>query len=201
MLLAVRRLNFDCFLEQCFSSAVCTPPVFLSVLFPTCTIPALMQTVCKLIARKKCCHHKSKGQVHSCCHHAGFVRMAIEHNAKLVPVVVLGEVNALQNPIDLPELQRWTYKNLGFPVPYWVVGRWGVLPFPKRSGLKFIIGEPICPRPHVPGAQVKTHHACSRALLPSCLWHVAKRHTSMAVRITHSCSMTLAAVCQQAAHD
>ena len=80
--------------------------------------------------------------------------MGIEHNAKLVPVVVLGEVNALQNPIDLPELQRWTYKNLGFPVPYWVVGRWGVSPFPKRAGLKFIIGEPICPRPHVPGTKV-----------------------------------------------
>ncbi len=80
--------------------------------------------------------------------------MAVEHNAKLVPVVVLGEISALQNPIDLPGLQRWTYKNLGFPVPYWVVGRWGVSPFPKRSGLKFIIGEPISPRPHVPGTKV-----------------------------------------------
>lgn len=80
--------------------------------------------------------------------------MGIEHNAKLVPVVVMGEINALQNPIDLPGLQRWTYKNLGFPVPYWVVGRWGVSPFPKRAGLKFIIGEPICPRPHVPGTKV-----------------------------------------------
>ncbi|DBB16381.1 hypothetical protein WJX82_004098 [Trebouxia sp. C0006] len=86
--------------------------------------------------------------------HKGFVRMGIEHNAKLVPVVVMGEINALQNPIDLPGLQRWTYKNLGFPVPYWVVGRWGVSPFPKRAGLKFIIGEPICPRPHVPGTKV-----------------------------------------------
>ena len=80
--------------------------------------------------------------------------MAIENNSKLVPVVVLGEVSALQNPIDLPEMQRWTYKNLGFPVPYWVVGRWGVSPFPKRVGLKFIIGEPMSPRPHVPGTTV-----------------------------------------------
>ena len=85
--------------------------------------------------------------------------MAIEHNSKLVPVVVLGEVSALQNPIDLPGLQRWTYKNLGFPVPYWVVGRWGVSPFPKRVGLKFIIGEPMSPRPHVPGCVVGTTHA------------------------------------------
>ena len=81
--------------------------------------------------------------------------MAIEHNSKLVPVVVLGEVSALQNPIDLPGMQRWTYKHLGFPVPYWVVGRWGVSPFPKRVGLKFIIGEPMCPRPHVPGTTVR----------------------------------------------
>lgn len=80
--------------------------------------------------------------------------MAVEQHAKLVPVVCLGEVSALQNPIDLPDMQRWTYKNLGFPVPYWVVGRWGVSPFPKRVGLKFIIGEPISPRPHVPGTQV-----------------------------------------------
>lgn len=89
------------------------------------------------------------------CVCTGFVRMAIEHNSKLVPVVVLGEVSALQNPIDLPELQRWTYKNLGFPVPYLVVGRWGVSPFPKRVGLKFIIGEALSPRPHVPGTTVR----------------------------------------------
>ena len=95
------------------------------------------------------------------CVDVGFVRMAIEHNSKLVPVVVLGEVSALQNPIDLPELQRWTYKNLGFPVPYWVVGRWGVSPFPKRVGLKFIIGEPLSPRPHVPGTMVCIQHVCS----------------------------------------
>ena len=81
--------------------------------------------------------------------------MAIEQNAKLMPVVVFGEVSALQNPIDLPDLQKWTYKNLGFPIPYWVVGRWGVSPFPKREGLKFIIGEPIsASAPHVPGSQV-----------------------------------------------
>ena len=82
--------------------------------------------------------------------------MAIEHNAKLVPVVVLGEVSALQNPIDLPGLQKWTYKNLGFPVPYLVVGRWGLSLFPKRVGLKFVIGEPIAPKPHVPGTKAST---------------------------------------------
>ena len=80
--------------------------------------------------------------------------MAIEQNAKLMPVVVLGEVSALQNPIDLPDLQQWTYKNLGFPIPYWVVGRWGVSPFPKRTGLKFIIGAPIsASAPHEPGTK------------------------------------------------
>ena len=83
--------------------------------------------------------------------------MAIEHNAKLVPVVVLGEVSALQNPIDLPGLQKWTYKNLGFPVPYLVVGRWGLSPFPKPVGLKFVIGEPLQPKLHIPGTKVSEH--------------------------------------------
>ena len=95
--------------------------------------------------------------------------MAIEHNSKLMPVVVLGEVSALQNPIDLPNLQRWTYKNLGFPVPYWVVGRWRVSPFPKRVGLKFIIGEPMSPRPHVPGTTVRVQHTCSLSMRPEAL--------------------------------
>ena len=104
------------------------------------------------------------------CVCTGFVRMAIEHNSKLVPVVVLGEVSALQNPIDLPNLQRWTYKNLGFPVPYWVVGRWGVSPFPKKSGLKFIIGEPLSPRPHVPGTTVQIQPFSSVVNLSHTMW-------------------------------
>ena len=50
------------------------------------------------------------------CSCAGFVRLAIEQGASLVPVVVLGEVDCLRNFVDVPRLQAWTYKKLGFPV-------------------------------------------------------------------------------------
>lgn len=39
--------------------------------------------------------------------------------------------------------QAWTYKKLGFPVPYLVVGRWGVTPFPAPTPMRFIVGEPL----------------------------------------------------------
>jgi 2-acylglycerol O-acyltransferase 2 len=86
--------------------------------------------------------------------HKGFVRLAIQSGASLVPVVVLGEVDSLYNLIDLPLLQAWTYKKLGFPVPYLVVGRWGLSPLPRATGLKFVVGEPIAPPAYTPGAQV-----------------------------------------------
>lgn len=44
------------------------------------------------------------------------MRLAIEQQAALVPVVVLGEVDCLRNFVDAPRLQAWTYKKLGFPV-------------------------------------------------------------------------------------
>lgn len=50
--------------------------------------------------------------------------------------------------------QAWTYKKLGFPVPYLVVGRWGMTPFPSKTPLKFIVGAPIAP-PDIPlGSEV-----------------------------------------------
>ena len=139
-----------------------------------------------------------------------------------MPVLALGELNTLQNFIDLPELQvctapsvvlhsqvagfairvllmpwrfcscsslqgvwlkcmfpavrrkawclsqAWTYKKLGFPVPYLVVGRWGLTPFPKKTALRFVVGEPIAP-PHVPlGGEVSP----CRPLSILCMSHV-----------------------------
>lgn len=77
--------------------------------------------------------------------HRGFVRLALAEKASLVPVVVFGEVTSLRNFINAPELQRWTYKKFGFPVPFLIVGKGGILPFPSASGLKFVIGKPINP--------------------------------------------------------
>ncbi|CAK0784954.1 hypothetical protein CVIRNUC_008159 [Coccomyxa viridis] len=75
--------------------------------------------------------------------HQGFVRLAMQQNADLVPVLCLGELSALRNFVDLPGMQAWTYKKLGFPVPYLVVGRWGMTPFPSKAPLRFIVGAPI----------------------------------------------------------
>jgi len=49
--------------------------------------------------------------------------------------------------------QAWTYKKLGFPVPYLVVGRWGVTPFPAPTPLRFVVGEPLTALE--PGAMVR----------------------------------------------
>lgn len=75
--------------------------------------------------------------------HKGFVRVAIEEGANLVPLVVFGEINSLGNLIDWPAMQRWSYKRLGFPIPFLIAGKWGVLPLPAKTGLKFVVGSPI----------------------------------------------------------
>ncbi|KAK9814027.1 hypothetical protein WJX73_009556 [Symbiochloris irregularis] len=77
------------------------------------------------------------------CRHKGFIKVAAEEGAALVPIAVLGEVSTLRNLIDAPWLQHWSYKRLGFPVPYLLVGRWGFTPFPRPTCLRFIVGQPI----------------------------------------------------------
>jgi hypothetical protein len=67
----------------------------------------------------------------------------MQQGAALVPVLCLGEIACLHNACNWPAIQQWTYKNLGFPIPYLVVGRWGFTPFPRRTGLKFVVGQPI----------------------------------------------------------
>ena len=49
--------------------------------------------------------------------HKGFVRMAIENGARLVPVLSLGETFCLEN-VYLPRVQSWFLRNtgVGFPV-------------------------------------------------------------------------------------
>lgn len=46
-------------------------------------------------------------------HPAGFVRIALQHGAALVPVLALGEADSLHNLIEWPSLQRWCTKKLG----------------------------------------------------------------------------------------
>mmetsp|Transcript_34807 Transcript_34807/g.82573 ORF Transcript_34807/g.82573 Transcript_34807/m.82573 type:complete len:630 (+) Transcript_34807:253-2142(+) len=76
------------------------------------------------------------------CRHRGFVRVALEHGAALVPVLVFGELLCLRNLFSLPVLQQLTYRALGFPVPYLLVGRW-LTPIPRPHPVEFIVGDPI----------------------------------------------------------
>ena len=121
-------------------------------------LAAMLSTVCKMCLNLQpaiACHSTCRRNENICCW-AGFVRLAAEQGAWLVPVAVMGEIDTLCNFIDLPAIQRWTYKKFGFPLPYLVVGRWGFSPLPRATSLKFIIGEPIPPPPQpLPGHPVR----------------------------------------------
>ncbi|GLC40901.1 hypothetical protein PLESTM_001123800 [Pleodorina starrii] len=77
--------------------------------------------------------------------HQGFVRLALEEGGWLVPVLALGEVLQLRNLISAPEMQRATYKRLGFPVPFILAGRWGLTTLPLRNPLIYVLGAPLAP--------------------------------------------------------
>ena len=77
--------------------------------------------------------------------HKGFIRIALQERACIVPVAVFGEVTSLRNAIVMPALQRLTYKLFGFPIPFLMAGRGGILPLPSKTGVKFVIGRPIEP--------------------------------------------------------
>jgi len=85
-----------------------------------------------------------------CSRHKGFCRIAIEQQAALVPVLSLGEIFSLQNALNIPWLQKWTYKMVGFPIPYLLVGRW-MSPLPRKVPLQYVVGEPIPPPKVAPG--------------------------------------------------
>lgn len=121
-------------------------------------------------------HHTSgKGECVFYSKHKGFVRLALEEQACLVPVIAFGEVTSLRNIIDTPQLHRWTYKMLGFPIPFLIGGRFGFLPFPSKHGLKFVIGKPLKPPKVQPGEkpteqQVDEYHAMFYTKMKS-LWN------------------------------
>jgi 2-acylglycerol O-acyltransferase 2 len=72
-------------------------------------------------------------------------RIAIEQQAALVPVLALGESLQLCNAVNLPSLQQYTCRKLGFPVPFVLHGRWGLSPFPRKVPLVYVIGKPLLP--------------------------------------------------------
>eukprot|EP00879_Flechtneria_rotunda_P027868 GHRR01029903.1.p1 GENE.GHRR01029903.1~~GHRR01029903.1.p1 ORF type:complete len:204 (-),score=25.51 GHRR01029903.1:280-891(-) len=82
-------------------------------------------------------------------------RIAIEQQSSLVPVLALGEALQLRNLINLPTLQQYTYKKIGFPVPFILCGRWFVTPFPHKIPLVYVIGKPLRPPKYKAGQPMK----------------------------------------------
>jgi len=78
-----------------------------------------------------------------CTRHKGFIRIAIEEGAHLVPVFVFGESQAVRNIIKWKSAQRWTTKRLGFPMPFLPAGYKGFLPLPAPLPLSFVVGQPV----------------------------------------------------------
>jgi len=73
--------------------------------------------------------------------HKGFVRMAIENGARLVPMLSLGETFTLEN-VSLPSLQSWFLRHTGVGFPVFPFGRW-YSPVANQTPITLIVGEPI----------------------------------------------------------
>jgi len=77
-----------------------------------------------------------------CAKHRGFIRVAMEARAELVPVMSFGELIAIKN-VEMPTMQRFTRKLVGFPIPFLPVGAFGILPIPKQTPFTIVFGKPI----------------------------------------------------------
>ena len=76
-------------------------------------------------------------------YHHGFFRIAQQEQKPLIPIFAFGETKIYDN-VDWPTMQRWTKDRLGFPIPFVLLGRWG-LPVPRRKQVILSIGAPILP--------------------------------------------------------
>eukprot|EP01059_Diplonema_ambulator_P033713 TRINITY_DN7189_c0_g1_i2.p1 TRINITY_DN7189_c0_g1~~TRINITY_DN7189_c0_g1_i2.p1 ORF type:complete len:1328 (+),score=420.68 TRINITY_DN7189_c0_g1_i2:1117-5100(+) len=73
--------------------------------------------------------------------HKGFIRLAIQHGASLVPIFSFGEHELMDN-IYLPTIQTWFIRTLGFGYPHLPYGRM-FLPIPRRRKVTLVVGRPI----------------------------------------------------------
>jgi diacylglycerol O-acyltransferase 2, plant len=95
---------------------------------------------------------KKQPAVNLCTRHKGFCRIAVENGAAVVPVINYGEVFQLRNALTWRWLQRLTYRLIGFPIPYLLLGYWG-LPLSRRSPAWLVVGEPVWPDESKSGAE------------------------------------------------
>jgi len=106
---------------------------------------------------------KADNTVTLCTRHKGFIKIAIEKRAHLVPVFCFGESQALTNLWKWKAAQRWTCKRLGFPMPFLAVGWKGCLPLPAPLPLSFVVGEPLAvplPGPDGIALEVDVNQVC-----------------------------------------
>ena len=112
--------------------------------------------------------------------HKGFVRIALETGASLVPVYSFGETQTFDNVRAPASLQRWLIRNLRANLIAYPYGALPMLPRPQR--VTIVIGAPI-PTPKPDGRPVsqrlveKYHAMYFRALLD-----IFNRHRSRAGR-------------------
>ncbi|GJP50258.1 hypothetical protein CLOM_g9396 [Closterium sp. NIES-68] len=85
-----------------------------------------------------------------CARKIGFVRIALQTNALLVPTICFGEPHSFDNLFHWPTLQRFTYRRFGFPIPFWPVGLFGFLPLPRACPITLVVGRPFDPRSLIP---------------------------------------------------
>lgn len=77
--------------------------------------------------------------------HQGFVRLALQQQVSLVPVLSFGEQDIFDN-VSYPRIQGWFVRKFGFGYPHFPYGRWK-LPLPRAPKLKVVVGNPIpCPK-------------------------------------------------------
>lgn len=82
----------------------------------------------------------------------GFVKLAIEHGASLVPVYAFGETDMYHTSDRFMELRKWLMKHCRVAIPlFW--GRWGS-PVPYPVTLTVVVGKPIKVR-HRGGREVQ----------------------------------------------
>ena len=74
--------------------------------------------------------------------HRGFIRVAMENRAQLVPVLNFGELTAIKN-LPLPRLHRFTRRTIGIPATFLPVGVGGFLPIPNCTPMTLVFGKPI----------------------------------------------------------
>ena len=73
-------------------------------------------------------------------HRKGFVRLALEQGASLVPVYAFGETNLYYHSQAFISFRRWLVQRFGVAIPL-LSGRFGLMPFRERVTLVF--GSPI----------------------------------------------------------